>query len=1114
MIESVGEGLDVPAGYRVWSGEGLTVYPGLIEPAMLISAGARPNSVGRHWNERIHPEIRMADQPLPNAAARKSLRDLGFTAAAVYPDSGILRGTGAVIALTEDEDHLRTYRDHAHLAGGFDYGGRWTSATYPGALMGSIALLRQTLLDAQWHRDRRAVYDRDPTGHEPPARSEALESLASVIERRQRIMFDTSDEQNALRAARVAEEFNLDMILLGSGMEFRRLDEIVSLGLPIIVPLQYPERPSVSTLEQAESTSLRELMTWEQAPTNPRRLIDAEVEIALTTHRLRRKNTFYAALRTAIAVGLDPDDALAALTTKPAALLELDRVMGTIEAGKLANLVVVKGELFDENAKIRATWINGRRHEVSADPKIELVGKGTMRTTREQTFAIEIDTNRSRITLTPEGKDDAIRAQQVTVQRDQVSFIIDGRPFELTGYVRFGGIIHEDHLAGHGVLPDGTTFGFRIELDEEVEKEEDAEASEEEDAAEGEVEDADEAPDDPLVGEWIITSEMSGFADPVVGTLTFERDADGRYHGTSVIMDFETPLSNIRFNAESGDLQYEIDTPMGMVRVDALVRDDAYEDTFVGDGFEGTSTGTRRGEDAEREAKVVEMPPEEYPVPLGAYGLMEPLEPQNVLVHSATIWTAGPDGIIENGWMHVQDGVIRGIGSGTPPRMNVEHTINAEGKHITPGLLDCHSHTGISGGVNEWTQVNTAETRISDVINPDDVNWYRQLAGGLTGASQLHGSANPIGGQHSVVKLKWGGSARDMHMHDAKLGIKFALGENVVRNQGRYPNTRMGVEAVYRDAFTAAQQYAARWERYRNLPAAERRRTMPPRRDLELDALVDILNGDMLVHCHSYRQDEILMLIRVAEDFGFTIGTFQHVLEGYKVADAIAAHGAGASSFSDWWGFKVEVQDAIPHNGAILHELGVLTTFNSDSSELARRMNTEASKAVRYGNVEPHEALKFVTINVAKQLAIDDRVGSLEVGKDADFVIWSGDPLSTFTRCEQTWIEGVRYFDLEQDRKRREWAAKEHRRLVQKVITDQHGDAPEPKADEEEDAAPNDEDAAPNEADRPARSMLARWSIERQREAYLQMLREGRDPDAPRPGDCGCEELLWMQLMR
>ena len=447
-----------------------------------------------------------------------------------------------------------------------------------------------------------------------------------------------------------------------------------------------------------------------------------------------------------------------------------------------------------------------------------------------------------------------------------------------------------------------------------------------------------------------------------------------------------------------------------------------------------------------------------------AWAVSQPEQPKSILVQGATIWTSGPEGILENADLLIREGEIAAVGQSLSAPAGAL-VIDGFGKHVTPGLIDAHSHTAIAGSVNEGTNITTAEVRIADVINPDDINIYRQLAGGLTAVNILHGSANSIGGQNAVAKLRWGASAQDMLIHSAPQGVKFALGENPKQsNWGdnsnlRYPQTRQGVEQSIRERFLAAQAYQARRQAYEAAGGAKSN-LVPPRRDLQLDAVVEMLAGERLVHSHSYRADEILMLLGLSEEFGFTIATFQHVLEGYKVADELAAHGAGASTFSDWWAYKFEVIDAIPYNGAIMHDRGVVVSFNSDSDELARHMNLEAAKAVRYGGVSEAEALKFVTLNPAIQLRIDDRTGSLEKGKDADFVIWNGHPLSTLSMCEQTWIDGRKYFDREDELAARQALEDERKALIAKVLASK-------KSDEsaESEGASDDGSEAPEDAE-------------------------------------------------
>jgi imidazolonepropionase-like amidohydrolase len=380
--------------------------------------------------------------------------------------------------------------------------------------------------------------------------------------------------------------------------------------------------------------------------------------------------------------------------------------------------------------------------------------------------------------------------------------------------------------------------------------------------------------------------------------------------------------------------------------------------------------------------------------------------------------------------------------------------IHASGKHLTCGIVDEHSHIAISRGVNEGTQAVTSEVRIADVVNPDDVNIYRDLAGGVTTIQQLHGSANPIGGQSSIIKLRWGQSADSMRFRDAPGRIKFALGENVKQSNwgpsSRFPQTRMGVEQLFYDAFHRARDYAREQQEWAAMKPRDRGQAVPPRRDLELEALVEVLNGQRLISCHSYVQSEIDMLMHVADSMGFTVNTFTHILEGYKVADKMKAHGASGSTFSDWWAYKIEVDQAIPYNAALMYRQGVNTGINSDDAEMSRRLNQEAAKAVKYGGVPEEEAWKMVTLNPARMMKLDHRIGSVEVGKDADLVLWNDNPLSIRSKAEQTWVDGVRYFDAARDADMRLRISTERDRIVRAMISSKKEGAPTRKVEREQ----------------------------------------------------------------
>ena len=414
--------------------------------------------------------------------------------------------------------------------------------------------------------------------------------------------------------------------------------------------------------------------------------------------------------------------------------------------------------------------------------------------------------------------------------------------------------------------------------------------------------------------------------------------------------------------------------------------------------------------------------------PFQAYGTSEIRTEDEYLISNATIWTNEEDGVIEGMDIIIKDGKVDKIGKGL--NSGSAKKIDGTGKHVTCGIIDEHSHIGINGGVNEGTQSSSSEVRIGDVINSENVHFYRQLAGGVTSAQLLHGSANPIGGQSAIIKFRWGATPEEFKISDASGYIKFALGENVKqsnwgdRNTVRYPQTRMGVEQTFYNYFIKAREYGENIGDESSIT----------RRDLELDALLEILNAERFITCHSYVQSEINMLMHVADSMGFRMNTFTHILEGYKVADKMKAHGVAASTFSDWWAYKYEVIDAIPYNAAILNEVGVLTAINSDDSEMGRRLNQEAAKSVKYGGMSEVDAWKMVTLNPAKMLRIDHRVGSLKEGKDADVVVWSDNPLSIYAIVEHTFVDGIKYYDQQIDKSNRQYIKEERARLIQEML--------------------------------------------------------------------------------
>lgn len=953
-VEAVGPRLSLPPDATVIEVSGKTIYPGFIDPfteyglesrrpessagnrtlarreaAMGRTRQAESSEKGaRSWNEAVHAERLAAEDFQPEAEAARKLLARGVTTVATVKRDGIFRGRAAVVSThptgRSAELFLRVEGPH-HAS--FERGS--SNQLYPTSLMGSMALIRQTLLDARWALE---ISRLAPPQNRPEV-DLALQELARAFYGKptpEALWFETGTELNLLRAARLGQEAEIALVFIGSGFEWRRLEEITAIQPRLVLPVRLPERPAVDDPLREAEVPLVDLRHFERAPFNPLWLSEKGVELAWTGTGLGEKDDFWTTLRRFVDAGLPEAVAIAGLTTVPAKWLGVQDQVGTLEPGFRADLVITSGSLFDKEARILEVWIGGSPvHQLEALDQLDARGR----------YAFQLDHTRFELSL--EGK----------------------TPLELRGKI----------------VPKSQDSEVLTPAETEASKEKGREAS--------------------------------------VSSLTVERRAV-TFHTDLGKIGGPSGRSRFRLTAPSGTLQLELWPPGQQTPTLVVLEKLSFEA-----GKEQTATPSSKPTLRSRRT-----------YPDAPYGYETPPQAESVVVRNATIWTSGPQGKLEQSDLYVHGGKVVAVGKNLKVPKGTRE-IDGTGRHITPGLIDEHSHLAISGGVNEASHAVTAEVRISDVLDPDDIGIFRALAGGTTAAQLLHGSANPIGGQGAIIKHRWGRSAPELLIPDARPTIKFALGENVKQSNwtdpsDRYPKTRMGVDTRIRDAFLAAREYRAAWERYRSLPAAARSKTAPPRRDLTLEPLAEILEGKRDIHCHSYVQSEILSLMRLAEELGFRVHTFTHILEGYKVAPEMARHRAMASSFADWWAYKFEVYDAIPQNTCLMHDAGIVVSVNSDSEEMIRRLNQEASKSILYCGMGEEEALKLVTLNPAKQLGIDHRVGSLEPGKDADFVIWNGHPLSTLSYPIETWIDGQRYFSIEQAEEQRRRDLEERRALI------------------------------------------------------------------------------------
>lgn len=938
-IVGVGSALELPKGTQVVDLGGRHIYASFIDvysgyglPRMKRAAWEpypqyESNTKGAYgWNQAVKPEQSASAIWTGNSEKAASLRKAGFGTVLTHQMDGVVRGSGAVVTLgSGDNKSLIQPIASAH----YSFSKGVSRQNYPSSLMGSIALLRQTYYDAEWYT---SAEDRVETN----LSLQALLDLQALPQ-----IFEVGNKLDLLRADKLGDEFQIQYIIKGSGDEYQRLEEVKATGATLIVPLNFPNAFDVSDPFNARLVSLGEMKHWELAPTNLAQLSGAEVPFVLTTHGTTTK-AFFKDLRKAMKYGFTTEQALAALTTGPADMIEQDHQLGELKAGYLANFFIASDDVFAKGSLIHEQWIQGERFAFSDFDTVDLAGNYDL-SIGDLQYDVEVSGDPGaheasfEVIKTSENEDAELQTDTVTVkvklvQADhQLTLSFDPESDEVGGIIRLAGNVHSESRIwdGKGQMPDGSWI------------------------------------------EWVAIREA--------------RDTS------------KTPE----------------------VQPDSL-------------------------------KKAKSFPAVQHP--LMAYGIDAMPEQATVLIEDATIWTCEEEGVIEHGQVLVNGGKIIAVGKDLnwsellPKGTGEPQRINARGKHVTPGIIDEHSHIALRS-VNEGSQASSAEVRQGDVVNSDDINIYRQLAGGVTAAQLLHGSANPIGGQSALIKMRWGATPEAMKIENGTPFIKFALGENVKQsNWGdfqtvRFPQSRMGVEQVYYDHFLRAREYNADWSAYEKQVSSLSRRDLrkgnlptAPRRDLELDCLAEILASERFVSCHSYQQGEINMLMHVADSMGFVLNTFTHILEGYKVADKMAAHGAGASTFSDWWAYKFEVKDAIPYNGALLWEQGITTAINSDDREMARRLNQEAAKSVMYGGVPETEALKFVTLNPAKLLHLDDRMGSLAPGKDADLVIWTDHPLSIYAQAEQTYVDGRLYFDLETDAQKRAYIQSERARLIQLML--------------------------------------------------------------------------------
>ncbi len=946
-ILAVGVGLPVPAGAVEVDCKGKYIYPSFIDiytdygtPQRQQQQGGNFNFFAQQqiessvkgpfgWNQAIKSDVDAYKVFNVNDAVAKPLREAGFGTVLTHVTDGVARGTGAVVTLANEKENLVVIKEKASANYSFNKG--TSTQSYPSSMMGYIALLRQTYLDANWYKGKPYLEGFNAT----------LQSWNDNQNLPQ--IFEANDKWNDLRADRVGDEFGVQYIIKAGQNEYQRIKEMKATNASFILPLNFPQPQDVEDPNDARFVSLEDMKHWELAPTNPAAFEKAGIPFCITTADLRSMTSFWTNLRKAMDYGLSEAKAMEALTITPANLLGIYDKVGSLDPGKLANFLITSGPIFNEKTNIIYNYVQGIKYNVKDDINFAGTYNLSINTpTGVENYTLDVKSTSS---ATMSGKDSM-----------NTKFSFDGKQVKLS----YAPVPKRQRPA---TVPGDTT------------------------------------------------TRRSGFP--------------GRFGSGG---DQPLPASATRLSGMSSGTEWN---GTGL--------------DSSGNSLTWTAVLTKAAEIKPDSVKKKDPPVlGKVTYPFMPYGWADDQQPkqETILIKNATVWTSEKEGVLQNTDVLLRNGKIAAIGKNlNEPGARI---IDGTGKHLTPGIIDEHSHIA-AASINEGAQSVTSEVRIGDNLNPEDINIYRQLSGGVTTSHILHGSANPIGGQTQLIKLRWGLNDNEIKFKNSDGFIKFALGENVKRTASttgntRYPDTRMGVEQVFVDAFTRAKDYKKEWQDYNN--AKDKKGLSAPRRDLELDALVEVLDNKRFITCHSYVQSEITGLIDVADKMGFKVNTFTHILEGYKVADKMLKHGSNASTFSDWWAYKVEVEDAIPYNAAIMVRVGLNVAINSDDAEMARRLNQEAAKTIKYGGLSPETALDLVTINPAKMLHVDDRVGSLKVGKDADMVLWSDNPLSIYAKSLYTIVDGTIYFDREKDKQMEKDITAERARLVKKMNGEKRSGVP------------------------------------------------------------------------